>query len=754
MSATGEFAYPQPKDDDDDDVVWALQAGAVEWQRGGLADALVWLKRAVEAANAAGNAFRAGEVQAAVDELAEQMWGDSPTQAPPSAQEIDIPVEGDDEVVDDADLDDAIDDLDPQELSDDDLVAEEAWVEDENTGEHFPDLNLGGVAALPGFPAPGGLDAPLRDADALDVALGYSQIPQASERDEDDEEQDPYEDDAGEAYEDDEVAPDEEPLEDAPLEDLLGALGSESQPPSALTAPLLTDDLLSAAPLASDLDSLDADDLDAEELDDDEIEELDDEALTEVPLADESLPDDEDASLAQQEATGGFLRADLLPTDLLDQQLGQDDESDADEGDLDEGADDEDDLDEGGMTLPYEEQSAAEQTRVDEPISSDVLSGPLLAPPFSDSTPLEDPAQDEALPQSGVAPYQEPAVAGAVGEDTVVDDSLALSDVGLVDVTLPEVPEEDRQTGIMELVASVHPPAIDRGADPVDDSIAGALEPEIPASAVLPALPLAQAATPLESVVEPEGPPELDGIPLSECLGFEKLPEKAQRLLVRSVRREVLARDEEINDFGAALVTHGAVAVVTAISDEPALMATKGDVVFSEGSLQHGTQLRIVAAVDDTAVALWRTEDLEQALRDCPWVREPLRSIADRFQALAGTTLGVLGERLDASLRRTVTDRMQVRACAPGEMVLQKGVALPGLHILGAGRIELLDDDDSVQSESLPGDFLFPEAVLVAAPAPCSARAGPKGALLLFASRSVAHELVTSVPPLLEALVS
>jgi signal-transduction protein with cAMP-binding, CBS, and nucleotidyltransferase domain len=236
-------------------------------------------------------------------------------------------------------------------------------------------------------------------------------------------------------------------------------------------------------------------------------------------------------------------------------------------------------------------------------------------------------------------------------------------------------------------------------------------------------------------------------------LGFEDLPEESLAALASMAQLTRLAMDEELIDFGAALVTHGAVSVVTEISDEPALIATKGDVVFTEGSLADGTKLRVVCTGANTVVATWTKSQLKEALKDSPWVRDALRQLADRFQALAGTTLGILGEKLDAALRRSVTDRMEVRSYAPGELVITKGVGMPGLFIVCAGRVDI-DNPQAGADHYLSGDFLFPEAVLAAAPTPATARAGAKGALLLFAGKHIVHELVTSVPVLLEALVS
>ena len=66
-------------------------------------------------------------------------------------------------------------------------------------------------------------------------------------------------------------------------------------------------------------------------------------------------------------------------------------------------------------------------------------------------------------------------------------------------------------------------------------------------------------------------------------------------------------------------------------------------------------------------------------------------------------------------------------------------------------RLEIVEAD-AVTGELAPGDFLFADEVLAAGKAHATARAGQTGALLLVASRAVAHELLLSVPPLLEIL--
>ena len=54
MIETGSPAFPTAKDDDDDDVAWALSTALVQWKRGAVADAVTWLRRAVDSAVSVG----------------------------------------------------------------------------------------------------------------------------------------------------------------------------------------------------------------------------------------------------------------------------------------------------------------------------------------------------------------------------------------------------------------------------------------------------------------------------------------------------------------------------------------------------------------------------------------------------------------------------------------------------------------------------------------------------------------------------
>jgi len=252
-------------------------------------------------------------------------------------------------------------------------------------------------------------------------------------------------------------------------------------------------------------------------------------------------------------------------------------------------------------------------------------------------------------------------------------------------------------------------------------------------------------------VFEAPTTPAIRGVSLQQVRGLEDLPEESQLALSKSVRRETLQPDEELNGFAVALVLHGKVSIRPAVADAVCAQAGVGDVVFTQGHLAEGIVLRVVASVEDTEVAYWDAETLAKQIADCPWVEDDLRSIADRFQALAGVTMGSLGERLDDTLRTMVTDRCQVVALRPGETLLEQGAPVNGMYVLGAGRLELLSGQN-VQHVLNPGDFLFPAQVVAGGGAPHTARAAGGGALLLRAERMTAHELLVSVPPLLEIL--
>jgi CRP-like cAMP-binding protein len=252
---------------------------------------------------------------------------------------------------------------------------------------------------------------------------------------------------------------------------------------------------------------------------------------------------------------------------------------------------------------------------------------------------------------------------------------------------------------------------------------------------------------------EPEGDPEVGGVLLGEVRGLEDVPPEGQAILARDATIERLANEEEVSSFGLALVLRGSVSVMPAIADLSCARATKGEIIWSQGNLEDGVALRLVAAEDSTEVAVWDAELLKSTVRDYPWVVEDLKALADRFQALAGVAMGPMGERLDDSLRGTVTQRCEIKRLLPGETLTTKGQPVGGMYIMAAGRLEIIEGD-AVESELGPGDFLFGAQVLSNGKAPHDSRAGKGGALVLFATRTIAHDLLLTVPPLLEIFAS
>ncbi len=223
-------------------------------------------------------------------------------------------------------------------------------------------------------------------------------------------------------------------------------------------------------------------------------------------------------------------------------------------------------------------------------------------------------------------------------------------------------------------------------------------------------------------------------------------------MLRQRARIERMGTGEDLSFFSVVLVLEGWVKLMPAIADVTCATAAAGEVVFTQGTLEDGVALRVVAGQNGTTLATWDRETFDAITQSCPWVADELRLIADSFQALAGVALGTLGERLDDALREVVTSRCQVLTLLPGEVLVTQGKPVPGMHIVGAGLIELVDPSGLVVSTASPGDFLLTDQVLAGGVSPHTARAASTGALVLFAQRMVAHELLVSVPPLLEIL--
>ncbi|MBM4361262.1 MAG: hypothetical protein FJ104_01185 [Deltaproteobacteria bacterium] len=347
--------------------------------------------------------------------------------------------------------------------------------------------------------------------------------------------------------------------------------------------------------------------------------------------------------------------------------------------------------------------------------------------PADDHEADDDPGTPPPAPRSVAAPVEalaaeEASPAGAVGEEASLDG---------------KVGEEASLDGAAAEEASLDGAAAE-----------GSLPGEPPAGET------AAGEPPLEDEAPPGGPVGgdaptsiVDGCDLASLRGFEDLPEEAQQALAAGASVAELGAEEEVSGFAAAVVTAGSVGLMPAVADVAVAVVDAGGVLFTGGTLAERVSLRIVALADGARVVTIPTELLDAALADCPWVGDELRAIGDRFQALAGAVLGPLGDRLDDQLRELVFSRMEVKAFGAHETIVERGKTVPGLHVVGVGSVEV----EGV-GEASPGDLLFPAEVLGGGKAGAAARAGATGALVLFAPRSAAHELLMSVPPLIEIL--
>ncbi|MDB4995624.1 MAG: putative type pilus assembly FimV-related transrane protein, partial [Myxococcaceae bacterium] len=241
-------------------------------------------------------------------------------------------------------------------------------------------------------------------------------------------------------------------------------------------------------------------------------------------------------------------------------------------------------------------------------------------------------------------------------------------------------------------------------------------------------------------------PPVLD---LENVEGLSDLPDDARDAFAAAAEIHHLRANDEAGSFALALVVEGTVDVAATIVDAAAARVGPGTVLRTRGTVGEGLPLRLICAGESATIATWRQDAIDGAFKSCPWVEEDLRVAADRTQALVGITMGPLADRLDPSLRQQVTDRLVVRVLAPGEVLVEAGHVVPGLMLVGVGGIEMLDGE-TFRGQLGPGEFLFASTILGGGAAPLTARASEEGAVILWADRKVAQELLVTCPPLLE----
>jgi hypothetical protein len=290
----------------------------------------------------------------------------------------------------------------------------------------------------------------------------------------------------------------------------------------------------------------------------------------------------------------------------------------------------------------------------------------------------------------------------------------------------------------------IPPPGIPQTPNPSGGLVPGApnTEPQLPADtpdSEPPASP-PQAANP--------STPTLD---LSTVEAFADLPEDSRDQLAKdSVARDYAAGDA-IESFALAFVVTGDLHVHADGAPSYATTIGAGAVLRSRGILDDSIPLRLVCASATGVVATWGAATLEAALGSCPWVEDDLREAGNRVQALAGASLGPLGQRLSQDLRSAILDKLTIRTLAARETIVMEGVAVPGILLVVAGKVDLVASDGST-TEVMAAQFVLPNEALSARPSPVTARASAGGALMFVADRKTTQELFATEPLLLELL--
>lgn len=365
---------------------------------------------------------------------------------------------------------------------------------------------------------------------------------------------------------------------------------------------------------------------------------------------------------------------------------------------------------------------------------------PVVAPPLPRAAPPMPPRAKPPLPKPGPPrpplpklPPPKPHAPRAPAPPTFVPEEAP--------TLAREVREEEQEP------QTVEPPTL----EPATPKRAASEPPPAPAIsepelAPEPAAPEpAREPEPVAAYAHPaDGPLGLDDVE-----SFADLPDDARAELASVATISTLGKDEEVSGFALAFVMNGEVDVAATIVDAPAARLHAGAVLRTRGTVGEGMALRLIGTDAEARVASWPQGAVEAAFKTCPWVEDDLRAAADRMQAMVGITMGQIADRLDPSLRQSLTDRLEVRTLGPGEILVEKGKPLPGLVLVGVGLVEVVDGD-AIHSEVGPGDFLFATEILGGGAAPATARAGSEGAVYLFADRKVAQEMLVTVPPLLE----
>jgi len=242
-------------------------------------------------------------------------------------------------------------------------------------------------------------------------------------------------------------------------------------------------------------------------------------------------------------------------------------------------------------------------------------------------------------------------------------------------------------------------------------------------------------------------------IDLSFVEAFSDMPDDTRVEFERLAMLCDMHANEEVSGVALAWIERGRVAVMSLVSDTPAVILEPNEVIPSCGSIALRVPVRLVCMSEHARMAVWTEEAVGQCFGALPWVEEELRAAADRIHALVGATLGPLGEALDADIWAAMSPRLHCQWYAAGETLVAGGEIVPGLLIVGVGSLHVFDAEGTVVAVLGVGDIVFPGELVALEEAPATACAGTDGAVMLVADRSSSRELMLTYPPLFEYLL-
>lgn len=367
--------------------------------------------------------------------------------------------------------------------------------------------------------------------------------------------------------------------------------------------------------------------------------------------------------------------------------------------------------------------AAAQQARAPAGVPSKVAKSPSSSPQAQGRSPMLDPWSDgQAAPAAADTP--EPRREAAAVEQR------PSGDVVVVEMRARPAPvqrPEDSDEGVMTSAAPLHE----------------MLRRKAPAAIASPA---AQAAPEPEADTTAPRPSFAD-LSLSGVAGLRSLPAETRELLTEVARVEELTPGKRIVVTGAVLIITGQAGVCAGESQVAAQYVERGSLVPGRGTLSRATPISLVGGPAGATVAVWNDAVLDTALKGSSWIHEELCTAADNVQAIAGATLGPLGELSEAQ-RLGIVERMSVRVVKPQEIIAEQGAKLGSLYVVGAGALELVKGDPArVTGEVGAGDFLFPGIVVRDLTAPTTVRGGVHGAVVLVGDQALARSILTGPSP-------